>query len=75
MGRGEPCRLLLALLRFVIGVFPPRCSLSWKSFQRLSEVWDKDGNFSVPRGTASADAPLTQSLGTPGGPGSAHGAP
>ena len=72
--RVGPCRFLLAVRHLIMRVFPPRCSLSWKSLQRLSEVWDEDGRFSVPRGPASAGAPQTKSLGTLGVPGSAHGA-
>lgn len=61
---------MLVVLHLVMRVFPLRCSLSRKSFQRLSEVWDEDGNFSVPsaQGHRQCRHPSDQVPGRPGWP-------
>ena len=68
--RGEPCHFLLVVLHLVMWAFPLRCSLSRKSFQRLSEVWDEDGNVSVPsaQGRCQCGHPSDQVPGRPGWP-------
>ena len=69
-GAREPCHFLLVVLHLVTRVFPLRCSLSRKSFQRLSEVWDEDGNFSVPsaQGHRQCRHPSDQVPGRPAWP-------